>query len=128
MTDWSYQLFAGSIYALGFIGLFGISLLPLRAFLALRRNAFLWHSSAIGKSSLILVGAAAVIALVLGIPQIAGVFRCLTEMYCGANRASGWFFLAIFGACYLAFELFSVIVLAVARKAERISDGRAHAG
>lgn len=121
MTDWSYQLFAGSIYALGFIGLFGISLLPLRAFLALRRNAFLWHSSAIGKISLVLVVAAAVIAIVLGIPQIVGVFRCLTEMYCGANRANGWSFLAIFGACYLAFELFSVIVLAVTHKIHRVA-------
>jgi NADH:ubiquinone oxidoreductase subunit 6 (subunit J) len=121
MTDWSYLLFAGSIYALGFIGLFGVSLLPLRAFVALRRNAFLWHSSATGKTSLILVGAAALIALILGIPQIAGVFRCLTELHCGANRASGWFFLAIFGAYYLAFELFSAIVLTVARRANRVA-------
>jgi NADH:ubiquinone oxidoreductase subunit 6 (subunit J) len=121
MTDWSYLLFAGSIYALGFIGLFGVSLLPLRAFVALRRDAFLWHSSVTGKTSLILVGAAALIALVLGIPQIAGVFRCLTELHCGANRASGWFFLAIFGVYYLAFELFSAIVLTVARRANRVA-------
>ena len=121
MTDWSYLLFAGSVYALGFIGLFGISLLPLRAFLALRRNAFLWRSSATGKISLILVGAAAVVAIALGIPQIAGVFRCLTEMHCGANRASGWFFLAIFGACYIAFEVFSALILTAARKVHRVA-------
>ena len=116
MTDWPYLLFASSIYVLGFLGLFGISLLPIRATLALRRNAFLWRSSFIGKAALILVGAAAVAAIAFGVPQIASVFRCLTEMYCGANRASGWFFLAVFGACYLAFELFSIIVLAVARR------------
>jgi len=116
MTDWPYLLFASSIYALGFLGLFGISLLPIRATLALRRNAFLWRSSFIGKAALILVGATAVTAIAFGILQIAGVFRCLTEMHCGANRASGWFFLAVFGACYLAFELVSIIVLAVARR------------
>lgn len=116
MADWSYLLFTSSIYALGFLGLFGVSLLPIRAFLALRRNAFLWQSSVLGKTSLILVGAAAVSAIAIGIPQIAGVFRCLTEMHCGANRASGWFFLAVFGACYLAFELVSVFVLEIARK------------
>lgn len=116
MTDWSYLLFVSSIYALGFLGLFGVSLLPLRAFLALRRNASLWHSSVLGKASLILVGTTAIAAIAIGIPQIAGVFRCLTEMHCGANRASGWFFLAAFGASYLAFELVSTVVLAVARK------------
>lgn len=121
MTDWSYLIFSSAIYALGFLGLFGVSLLPLRAFLVLRRNAFLWHSSSIGKVSLLLVGAAAVAAIALGIPQIAGVFRCLTEMRCGANRASGWFFLAVFGVCYLAFELFSVTVLAVARRVGRVA-------
>jgi len=116
MTDWPYLLFASSICALGFIGLFGISLLPIRATLALRRNAFLWRSSFIGKAALIIVGAASIAAIAFGIPQIAGVFRCLNEMHCGANRASGWFFLAVFGACYLAFELVSIIVLAVARR------------
>ncbi|KRA51101.1 hypothetical protein ASD77_15870 [Pseudoxanthomonas sp. Root65] len=90
MTDWPYLLFASSIYALGFIGLFGISLLPIRATLALRRNAFLWRSSFIGKAALILVGAAAIAAIAFGIPQIAGVFRCL--------------------------NLVSIIVLAVARR------------
>ena len=116
MTDWSSLLLASSIYALGFLGLFGVSLLPLRALSALRRNAFLWHSSVLGKTSLILVGVAAIAAIAIGVPQIAGVFHCLTEMHCGANRASGWLFLAVFGACYLAFELVSTVVLAVARK------------
>ncbi|PZU27775.1 MAG: hypothetical protein DI584_07960 [Stenotrophomonas sp.] len=122
MTDWSSLLFASSIYALGFLGLFGISLLPLRAFVALRRNASLWHSSVLGKTALILVGATAIAAIAIGIPQIAGVFRCLTEMHCGANRASGWLFLATFGASYLAFELVSTAVLAVARKVGNVAS------
>jgi hypothetical protein len=115
MTDWSYVLFASAIYALGFLGLFGISLLPIRATLALRRNAFLW-SSASGKASLVVVGGAAVAAIAYGVPLIAGVFRCLAEMRCGANRASGLFFVAEFGTCYLAFEVVSILVLAAARK------------
>ena len=121
MTDWSYLLFSSTIYALGFLGLFGISLLPLRAFLALRRNASLWQSSAIGKVSLVLIGAAAVVAISFGVVLIADVFRCLTEMRCGANRASGWFFLAMFGACYLAFEILSITILTVARKVCRVA-------
>lgn len=79
MTDWSYLLFVSSIYAFGSLGLFGVSLLPLRAFLALRRNASLWHSSVLGKTSLILVGTTAIAAIANGIPQIAGVFPCLTD-------------------------------------------------
>ncbi|MUV14556.1 hypothetical protein [Noviluteimonas gilva] len=116
MTDWSYILFASAIYGFGFLGLFGISLLPMRATIALRRNAFLWHSSASGRVSLIVVGVAAVAAIAYGVPLIAGVFRCLTEMRCGANRASGWFFVAQFGVCYLTFELVSNLVLAAGRK------------
>jgi len=44
------------------------------------------------------------------------VFRCLTEMYCGANKASGWFFLVALGILYLAFELIAKVVFSVARK------------
>jgi len=121
MTDWSYLLFAGSIYALGFLGLFAITLLPLRAFLALRRNSHLWHASAIGKTALLMVAVAAIAAVSLSIPPVAKVFRCLTETYCGANRASGWFFLAFIGASYLGFELLSNAVLLVARRVTRVA-------
>lgn len=121
MTDWSYLLFAGSIYAFGFLGLFAITLLPLRAFLALRRNSYLWHASAVGKTALLVVAVAAIAAVSLSIPPVAKVFRCLTETYCGANRASGWFFLAFIGALYLGFELLSNAVLLVARRATRVA-------
>ncbi|NII56467.1 hypothetical protein [Luteibacter sp. SG786] len=116
MTDWSYLQFASPIYALRFLGLFGLSLLPLQALLALWRDAFLWRSSVLGKTSLILVGAAAIAFTAIGSPQIARAFRCLTEMHRGANCAGGWLFLAVFVACYLAFELVSVIVPAIVRK------------
>lgn len=121
MTDWSYLLFAGSIYALGFLGLFAITLLPLRAFLALRRSSYLWHVSAIGKAAMLIVVFAAIVAVSLSIPLIAKVFRCLTETHCGANRASGWFFLAFIGVFYLGFELLSNAVLLVARRVTRVA-------
>lgn len=116
MTDWSYLLFAGSIYALGFLGLFGITLLPLRAYLGVRRNSYLWHVSALGKATLLVVTVTAVAAIALSALPAVKVFRCLTESYCGANRASGWFYLAFVGAAYLAFEVVLNTVLVVARR------------
>ena len=121
MTDWSYLLFAGSIYALGFLGLFAITLLPLRAFLALRRNSYLWHASAIGKTALLVVAVAAIAAISLSIPPVAKVFRCLTETYCGVNRASGWFSLVFIGAFYLGFEILSTAVLLVVRRVTHVA-------
>lgn len=122
MTDWSNALVAGSIYALGTLGLFAVTLLPLRAFLALRRNWHLWHESTFCKATLLVVAVAAVAALSLSIPCIARVFRCLTEAYCGANHASGWFYLAFIGAYYLGFETISNVALLVARKALRVAS------
>ena len=120
MTDWSYLLLASTIYALGFLGLFGISLLHLRAFLALRRNADLWRWRS-GKAALLLVAVAAAIAIFFGVFSVSGVFRCLTGLHCSANRAGGWFYLATFGAWYLAFELVSTVILVVARKVTRVA-------
>lgn len=119
MTDWSYLLFAGSIYALGFLGLLAITFLPLRAFRVIRRNSHLWHASGVGRAAFLIVAASAITAVSLSIFPLARVFRCLTEMYCGANRASGWFFLAFIGVFYLGFELLSNAVLLVARRATR---------
>ncbi len=117
----SYLLFAGTINALGFLGLFGVTLLPLRTFFAVRRNAALWRGPMLGKIALALVAVAGISAIAFAVPQVAGVFRCLTELHCGANRASGWFFLATLGAFYGMFELFSIIVLWVARRATRVA-------
>ncbi|WP_312370092.1 hypothetical protein [Stenotrophomonas sp.] len=122
VTDWRYLLFAGSIHALGFVGLFAITLLPLRAFLAIRRNAYLWHASGIGRVSLVIVAATAIAAVSLSIPLLARVFRCLTETYCGANRASGWIFLAFIGVLYLGFELLSNVALRVARRPSPVEN------
>ena len=70
----------------------------------------------LGRIALLLVGLSAVLAIGLSVPQVAGVFRCLTEMHCGANKASGWFFLVALGVCYVTFEIVSAVALAVARR------------
>ena len=121
MTEWSYLLFSGSIYALGFLGLFAFTLLPLRAFLVVWRNLHLWHATDIYKIALLLVSVVAVTALTLSIFPATQVFRCLTETYCGPNRAHGWFHLAFIGVLYLGFETLSNITLAFARRASRVA-------
>ena len=112
-------MLVGAIYALGFLGLFAFTLLPLRAFLALRRNLHLWHATAIGKVALLVVAVVAVTAISLSVFPVTRVFRCLTETYCGPNRAHGWFYLAFIGMIYLGFEALSKITLAVARRVSR---------
>jgi len=119
MTDWTHFLFSGSIHTLGFAGLFGITLLPLRAFLIIRGNAFLWRSTFTGKAAITLVLAAAILAIWNSVQLAAKVFRCLTDMHCGPNQSSGWISLAFIGAFYLGFEIFSNVVLLVARRAVR---------
>ena len=121
MTDWSRLLFTGSLYAFGFIGIFAIVLLPLRAFLTLRRNSRLWHASTIGKIALLVVAVAAITAISLSAPFVASVFRCISETYCGPNRASGWIYLGFIGVFYLGFELLAYVALLVARQATRVA-------
>ncbi len=36
--------------------------------------------------------------------MVSRMFHCLTETYCGPGIASGWLFMALWGAVYLAFE------------------------
>ena len=120
MTDWSHLLFTTSIYALGFMGVLAITLLPLRTFLVLRNNSHHWHKPT-GKAVLLTVVATAVAAIALSAPLAARVFRCLTETYCGPSIASGWLYLAYIGAFYLGFEVVSNFSLLVARKGTRVA-------
>lgn len=109
------MLISVGIYAIGFVGLFGVTLLPLRAAALLRRNADLWHLSTEGKFALGLVALCAAVAIILAAVNVAGVFRCLTGSHCGSNRASGWFFLVVVGLLYSAFEIISWGVIRVTR-------------
>ncbi len=116
MTSWSNLLFSGCLYALGIVGLFGITLLPLRASRALLRDTNLWRVSSFGKAILTVVAIAGIAAIALSVPHVARVFRCLTEGFCGPNRASGWFALCFVGAFYAMFEAVSITALTLARK------------
>ena len=116
MIDWSYIGFAGSIFALGFVGFIGVTLLPIRTFQLLRRHARGWRSSFASRVALVVVAIAAVSVAIYGVPYIVRVFNCLTDMRCGANRAGGMISLASFGAGYLVFEVVALVASLVARK------------
>ena len=116
MTDWSYEILSRTILSLGFVGLVGITLLPLRTYFLVRRHAPLWNSSLAIRVALSVVAIAAAAACFVGAQAISQAFQCLTEMRCGPNRASSWISLAVFGACYLSFEAVAVGTLAVARR------------
>jgi hypothetical protein len=116
MMDWSYIGFAGSIIALGLLGLVGVTLLPLRTFQLLRMYTRSWRSSVPSRAALVLVAVAAVSVALYGLPHLARVLACLTDMRCGANRAGGMISLAFFGAGYLAFEFVAVVAKFVARR------------
>jgi hypothetical protein len=84
MIDWSYIGFAGSIFALGFIGFAGVTLLPLRSFHLLRRYAHSWRSSVWSRIALIMVAVAATAVAVYGGPSLCGYFTALPT--CAAAR------------------------------------------
>ena len=50
------------------------------------------------------------------------IFRCLTEIYCGPNIASGWFYLAELGVVYLTFEALIIVLLMVEHANKRKRD------
>lgn len=111
-------LLSALIYSLGFIGLASIGLLPLRSWQVLR-GVFKGGCSQVPRKLLavlaVLVTAA---ALWSGVEITARIFRCLTETYCGPGIASGWTYLAMLGAVYLAFEV-AIFVM------EKIGRGKA---
>jgi hypothetical protein len=116
MIDWSYIGFADSIIALGFAGFVGVTLLPLRSFVLMRKYANGWSSSVWSRSALILVAVAAAGVVVYGAPILVGLFHCLTDMRCGPNRAGGMISLALFGVGYLAFEVVALVANLLARR------------
>ena len=116
MIDWSYIGFAGSIFALGLLGVLGVTLLPLRTFQLLRKHGRHWHSSMACRIAVLIVALAATVSILYGLPYLVRVFNCLTDMRCGANRAGGLISFAFFGACYLGFEIAALGANLVARR------------
>ena len=112
------EMISAVIYALGFVGLAAVTLIPLRSW-HLFRKFFGRHSSLAAKLILMFIGLLVGIALAFEVWIVIRIFQCLTEDYCGPSRAHGWIFLAVLGAVYLAFETLLAVVSAVARQASR---------
>ena len=111
----TYQLM---VYALGFVGLAAISLIPLRSW-RLLRELLAPRIPAAERLTRLLIGVLAGLALVFEIKIVFRVFRCLLGEYCGPSVAHGWILLAMLGAVYLMFEAAVAVVSLVARHAPR---------
>jgi hypothetical protein len=113
--------FFGSIYGFGILGLFGITLLPLRAAKLLWQHASLLRSRLINKLLYAIVGAAASVAIVGASFCTFHVARCLLGGWCTADRSGGWLYLVGVGFWYAAFELVAFVVFQVGRKLARVA-------
>jgi hypothetical protein len=119
--SWEDWLFVSLIYAFGIVGFFGITLLPWRSFRLLRHNAVLLRTSRTGIATYALLGAAAVTSVLMASNSLFHISKCLLGFHCNANRSGGWLFLASIGFWYLAFELVSALILAVARRSKGVA-------
>jgi hypothetical protein len=98
------SLTEGLIYALGFIGLAGIGLFPLRA-IVVCKDWIAFGVKSNGKwMSLAWIIITVFTSLVVHIEVTHKIFNCLTTPKCGPSIAAGWVNLAIFGGTYSAFE------------------------
>lgn len=98
-------------YGLGFIGLFGITLLPLRSYTLLRQQVPLWHCSLPAKLIAVLAVIIVVAALAVETELLSRIFRCLTGERCGPKRATGWGYLVSIGLWYMLFEAVAFALL-----------------
>ena len=102
------------VYALGFVGLAAISLIPIRSWILFRH----FFGSSLKLVSVI-IGLLACLMLAFEAVTVFRVFHCLMGEYCGPSVAHGWILLAVLGAAYLAFEAIVVVVPVVTRYASR---------
>ena len=101
-------VFVGSVYALGFVGLVGLTTFWLRAWQLLAGRGILryWKAGTAGKvTATVILAALAYTGYPWWWVAITRVFRCLTKPPCGPNMSSGWIALAIFGGVYALFEV-----------------------
>ena len=110
-----------SLYVLGVVGMAGIWLVPAHAWslLVLRRVRHPVPYRPLGILLGIVTFVPIAIALFVASWTIPRVFRCLSDMVCGPNRASGLLSLAMFGACVLLAEVvWQITALLLARVRE----------
>lgn len=94
-------------YTLGLVGMAGVCLIPARAWSLISQRRVRYPLPARPLGVLLAIVAFIPIALSVFVASwtIPRVFRCLTDMACGPNRATGLLNLAIFGAMVLVTEL-----------------------
>ena len=101
----STNIFSNFINLFGFIGLAAIGILPLRIWITLlhisKKKNIKPQEKILTGLSLIFIAAAILSEATI----VDRIFRCLTKNYCGPLIASGWIYLAAFGAVYLIFEI-----------------------
>lgn len=111
----SASFFSSLINAVGFVGLVSVGLLPLRSWQVLR-DFFRDGISSLRRKFLLVIALFIVVFSIWSNVQITlRIFRCLTGTYCGPGVASGWAYLAMLGAVYLAFEAVMCILRKIAR-------------
>ncbi|HKW93890.1 MAG TPA: hypothetical protein VJX92_18505 [Methylomirabilota bacterium] len=110
-----------SMYVLGVVGMAGMWLIPARAWslLVLRRVRHPLPHRPLGVLFAIVTFIPIAISLLVASWAIPRVFRCLSDMVCGPNRASGLLSLAVFGASVLLAEVvWQIAALLLARVRE----------
>lgn len=105
------------MYSLGAIGLFGITLIPLRGYSLLRHWSLpLWQASVAGKFLLAVIIGLVAGALIFEFQLLSRIFSCLLGERCGPKRASGLGYTAAIGFWYLCFEAARLFIVLLARR------------
>lgn len=95
---------------LGFVGVASVGLLPVRSW-SLLKHLFAGPPVSLRVGTMATLGVLLVAAGLSADMMITfRVFRCLTTSYCGPNLASGWIYLSMLGAVYLAFEFIALVL------------------
>jgi len=105
-----------AMYTFGVIGLFGITLFPVRAASLFRKHFFLWSASKSGKWLLLVMLLVCAVLLFFCLEITINMSRCLLGYHCGPNRASGWLMLSSIGIWYGFFEFLSLLFRMLSRK------------
>ena len=114
-----FQLMRVAIFGLGAVGFIGITLIPLRGYLVLRRHRQLVGSNAAGASVYLLMMMAALSAVVAAVSPLMRVSKCLLDApVCHPNQSGGWFFLAAIGFVYLVLEMLLFVLGWLARRSQ----------
>jgi hypothetical protein len=120
-NSWQDVVFVTTLFALGILGFFGITLLPLRSAKLLRSNLLLWRTSPLGKVTFTVLAFVAIAAIAFAFTCTVKVSRCLLGYHCSADRSGGWLYLAQIGFLYALFETLAFLVLFAGRKLSRVT-------